>query len=1479
MKVVEKANSQTPTYLADVVQLQIKDIVFIDKSVIDYQSLIVGIKPGYEVVILDSIKDGVVQITESLTAGKFQSVHIVCHGSEGSLQIGATQLNRDNLNFYAKQLQQWANVLTNDAEILLYSCDVASKEGTKFVQQISRLTGANVAASTNKIGSAALGGNWDLDFSTGEIKASLAFQPEVMQAYNSVLANPGDVIINEFSQGSNGTKEWVEILVVTDNLDLQNHKLTDSNGSLDITLTGSGFSSLKAGTLIVLYNGADVDATITPDLTYNPTSGDYVLQISSLNNTGLFAVTRNTGWNSTTGAFDNASSTDIPRLINNSSTVIHKLPRNTPAGPTLSLPVGRASAYLSDTASGAEVATNWSADFVSAGANPGLANGGFNTTWINSLRVNSAPILDITGNSTLPTIYQNIPNTSNSGILVADLIKNRISDINNNTQGIAVTELTGNGTWQYSNDGGTSWTNFGSVSNNSATLLTGLVPLYNSSLGSTPNTQGWLQFGASPALGSSVPLGGTQSIVQTTTGYETKLVSTQFGGAGYSNYNAGLPIQLNPALPVLDANKGFTVSFDLKINSESHSQDDNNDGIQDRAGFSVIVVTSDNTKAIELGFWGDQIWAQNDGPNVAPGSTRTLFTHSATESASYDTMSTLSHYDLTIKGDTYSLFAAGGKVPILTGILRNYTAFDHTSAGPLGTSLPYDPYERTNFIFLGDNTTAAQADVNLKNITLETNNRVRFVPATDSNGTAGIKFRGWDGTDGLASGTAGVNTAVGGGTTPFSTDVETAGITINPVNIFTGTSANEAFVATTKTDIFDGKDGLDRVSANIANLQQNDTINGGAGIDTFILSGSSANILTIDLSNSSNQLQGIPGLLVSNFENFDLRTFAGTINSIGSTGNDLILGGVGADSLSGGEGNDNLQGGDGNDTLTGGAGNDNLQGGNGNDTLTGGAGNDILDGGTGNDRLVGGDGDDIYYIDSASDIVDENATTGKDTVYAAITYSLVGKNLENLILTGTAAIDATGNELNNTIKGNNADNSLLAGEGDNLVYGLGGNDSLASGAGKDNLQGGDGNDTLTAGAGNDILDGGTGNDSLVGGDGDDTYYIDSASDIVDENATTGKDTVYAAVTYSFVGKNLENLILTGTAAIDATGNELNNTIKGNNADNSLLAGDGDNLVYGLGGNDSLSSGVGKDSLYGGDGNDTLTAGAGNDILDGGTGNDSLVGGDGDDIYYIDSASDIVDENATTGKDTVYAAITYSFVGKNLENLILTGTAAIDATGNELNNTIKGNNADNSLLAGDGDNLVYGLGGNDSLASGVGKDNLQGGDGNDTLSAGAGNDILDGGTGNDSLVGGDGNDSLLGGNDNDVLVGGAGNDYLLSGTGNDQLVYNLNSAFNSGAIGVDTIADFTLNSDKIVLYKNTFTALTSIAGNGFSVANEFIQVTTDAAAAISSATIVYNSANGKLFYNENGVLDGFGTGAQFATFTNSPSLSANDFLIQ
>ncbi len=731
-------------------------LLFIDTQVNDYQSLIADVNPGTEIYVLDPTQDAIAQITQTL-AGRtgIASLQMLSHGAAGGLQLGSDWVDVQDLDRHANQLQSWAQALTADADILLYGCNVAAgANGQTFVQALANLTSADVAASNNLTGNAAQGGDWDLEVKTGQIETALAFNAGKAM-YNNVLAIAGDVIINEFSQGSyvglTGTaKEWVEILVVTDNLNLQNHRLTDGNNSLDIQLAGIGFSSLKAGTLIVLYNGGDVDPTIAPDLAYNPAIGDYSLQISSLNNTGDFAVTRTIGWNGATGAFSNASTTDFPKLINESGATIFTFPKTpTPGGASGATTPAKASAYLGNSATDAATATNWSPDFIAPGGNPGFANGAANTTWINSLRGNNSPVLNISGNPTLPTISASITNNSNTGLAVADL-SNLIADTNNNNKGIAVTKLSGNGTWQYSKDGGTNWTNFGAVSDTSATLLSGSTALFDGSLGSAPNAQGWLQFGTAP---SPLNIGVSQTVV----GNATRLVTTGAVPAGYSNYHGALTNLLNPTFPTLDRAAGFSLNFDVKINSESHSNNNN------RAGFSVIVVTSDNTKAIELGFWANEIWAQNDG--TAPSG---LF--SKGEGVTYTT-TTQTSYDLQIKGDTYTLLAGG--TTILTGKLRNYTAFDHVGAG-----LPYDPYERTNFVFLGDNTSEGQANVDIARIDLKTNTRVRFVPT--GAGSATIDFRAWDGSNGAANGTAGVNAALNGGATAFSAAIETATIAITP---------------------------------------------------------------------------------------------------------------------------------------------------------------------------------------------------------------------------------------------------------------------------------------------------------------------------------------------------------------------------------------------------------------------------------------------------------------------------------------------------------------------------------------------------------------------------------------------------------------------------------------------------------------------------------------------------------------------------
>jgi D-arabinose 1-dehydrogenase-like Zn-dependent alcohol dehydrogenase len=477
---------------------------------------------------------------------------------------------------------------------------------------------------------------------------------------------------------------------------------------------------------------------------------------------------------------------------------------------------------------------------------------------------------------------------------------------------------------------------------------------------------------------------------------------------------------------------------------------------------------------------------------------------------------------------------------------------------------------------------------------------------------------------------------------------------------------------TAQQDIIDAQGEDDIISSTFANLQQNDTIKGGNGTDTLIITGGTANdLISIDTSNTTNQLD-IPGTTVFGFERFDLSGFAGTVSFDGTTGNDWIKAGTGNDDLTGGDGNDTLNGGTGIDFLIGGKGNDTfvvdnigdiiaeglnggidtvessitwtlrnhlenltLQGttainGTGNNlnniitgntaknVLNGGLGNDTLNGDLGNDTLIGGVGNDSYYVDNTADIITENANAGTDSVFStAATYTL-SANVENLTLQGTIAINGTGNTLNNNITGNTANN---------------------------------------------VLTGGAGADTMIGGAGNDSYYVDNTADTITELVNQGTDIVFSTVTYTLT-PNTENLTLQGTTAINGTGNDLNNIITGNAADN---------------------------------------------VLTGGLGNDTLIGGAGNDSYYVDSTADSITENVNEGTDSVFTTVTYTLT-PNTENLTLQGTTAINGTGNDLDNSITGNAAANILRGGFGNDTLY-LGLNDNAVDNV---NYVLGDATDTV---------------------------------------------------------------------------------------------------------------------------------------------------------------------
>ena len=371
-----------------------------------------------------------------------------------------------------------------------------------------------------------------------------------------------------------------------------------------------------------------------------------------------------------------------------------------------------------------------------------------------------------------------------------------------------------------------------------------------------------------------------------------------------------------------------------------------------------------------------------------------------------------------------------------------------------------------------------------------------------------------------------------------------------------------------------------------------------------------------------------------------------------------------------------------------------IYGTSGSDTLSGGTGNDFIDGGVGADKMLGGKGDDIYVVDNSRDVVTEQTNAGNDTVLASITYTLPS-NVENLTLTGTAAVNATGNTLANVITGNDAANSLSG---------------LA------------GNDTLMGLGGNDTLNGGAGADAMFGGSGNDTYMVDNVGDVVNETAGDGTDTVQSSISFSLADSvhavgAIENLTLTGSASLNATGNALDNALFGNSGANTLIGGAGADKLDGGGGTDTASyatssSGVSASLMLGvgsaGDAQgdkftniENLTGSNFDDTLEGNAGNNKLVGGLGSDtVSYA---------HATAGTNGLGVTVNLSLT--SAQNTARAGTDTLSGfenlTGSEFKDTLRGTSGDNVLTGLGGNDTITGGGGNDTFVfnAGFGKDTI------------------------------------------------------------------------------------------------------------------------------------------------------------------------------
>lgn len=628
------------------------------------------------------------------------------------------------------------------------------------------------------------------------------------------------------------------------------------------------------------------------------------------------------------------------------------------------------------------------------------------------------------------------------------------------------------------------------------------------------------------------------------------------------------------------------------------------------------------------------------------------------------------------------------------------------------------------------------------------------------------------------------------------TPVSNAGQVVNLIENAIGGSAADTIYGNDAANQLDGRGGAD-------------TMAGGLGSDIYIVDNVGDVVVELNDAGTDVVYSSVSYSIATTFVETMALTGSAHINATGNALANTLFGNVGNNVLDGGAGADTMRGGIGNDTyvvdnagdvvienvnqgtdtvrtslaIYGLAANvENLLGtlatgqrlsGNGlNNVIVAGNGNDIINGGAGADTMAGGLGNDSYYIDNAGDVIQEAANGGNDTAYISVDYTLTANSqVETIAMLGTGNINLTGNDLANTLIGNAGNNILLGGLGNDMLLGGAGNDRLEGGegfdtasyvnatsgvvvglylttaqdtrgAGIDTLVGIEGllgsnfADVLVGDAGNNTLIGGGGADTLRGGIGNDNYVVEDADDVVIENGNQGVDTVRTALATYWLTDNVENLIGSSAAGQALGGNALNNTI---------------------------------------------TGGAGNDRIVGGAGADTMIGGLGNDIYSVDRSDDVVIEQANQGTDAVYSSVSYSIATQFVENIGLTGTANIDATGNSLYNILIGNS---------GNNVIDGRGGRDTITGGAGRDQF-----NFTTALGAGNidTILDFSVADDTIA------------LSRAIFTAAGPAGVLAST-----------AFHTGAAAADAL-------DRIIYNSATGALLYDADGNGAGGAMQFAQL--------------------------------------------------------
>ncbi|NIL98260.1 MAG: DUF4347 domain-containing protein, partial [Planctomycetales bacterium] len=256
----------------------VRELVFVDGSVADYQQLIDDVLASQaegraiDVILLEADRDGIDQITTALIDYQdLDAIHLVSHGTDRTLKLGSTWLSMDNISPYAGQITGWRDALSDGADLLVYGCNLASgEEGRMLLESLATLADVDTAASLDDTGHAALGGDWDLEYHQGLIETSLAFRADVQQNWSGLLAS--FVVTNTNDSGAGSLRQAI--------LDANANSGSDT---ITFNIGGGGLQTIVVGTTAL----PTITETVTLDATTQPGyAGDPLIQLDGSATTG-----------------------------------------------------------------------------------------------------------------------------------------------------------------------------------------------------------------------------------------------------------------------------------------------------------------------------------------------------------------------------------------------------------------------------------------------------------------------------------------------------------------------------------------------------------------------------------------------------------------------------------------------------------------------------------------------------------------------------------------------------------------------------------------------------------------------------------------------------------------------------------------------------------------------------------------------------------------------------------------------------------------------------------------------------------------------------------------------------------------------------------------------------------------------------------------------------------------------------------------